>query len=130
MSAQVIPLPGPSEPTVAEIVAAYLDLEGPELAARSLYLTRRYLGAFCDSFGDRPVSSIRRSEFKAWLRAQSQWPAAATRKLALNRIKACLNWAFRDERIASNPLAGLGCDDSPPRREMTDAEYNALFAHA
>src|SRR4051812_44060855 len=91
--------------TVRELVALYLHYRGPELHPRSLTLSKRSLGAFAETFGERPCVSLARRELIVWLRDMECWAAAATKKGALNRIKAAFGWAIKEgDLLTSHPF--------------------------
>jgi integrase len=121
--------PAPADPTVRQLIDAYLDAELPELAVKSQKQRRRHLEAFAAKFGNYPWATPHKSDVKTWVRNNSAWRANDTKRSVVVSVKRLFSWAVEDDRIGRNPLAKLSWEESPPRRAMTDAEYvRALFA--
>lgn len=93
----------------------------------------RALRWFLDVVGDRGLAGIRADEVDARLAAESEGGASArTVNLKLEVACAFLNWAFRNGRLAANPLRVLQrrnqmLDRRHPRRVLTEEETQRLI---
>ena len=65
---------------------------------------RGYLQSFCDHVKNRRAPDLRGEHVTAWLKANPTW-GQSTRSLAIQAVKACLNWAKDEGKIKSHPLA-------------------------
>lgn len=79
-------------------------------------------------WGDRPVSSLRRTEIKAWVASLSESRSPTTVSRCLGVLSGILHDAAEDKRIASNPAEGvkIARKTSRPRAYLTHSQVEAL----
>jgi integrase len=111
------------ELTVRELVALYLEHEGPTLAEKPLRQRKAHLELFVARFGDHKISQLRPSDLKTWVRNRHEWAADDTKRNVVIGVKRAFSWAFDDQRIANNPFRKVSWPAGKPRRSMTDDEY-------
>jgi integrase len=63
-----------------------------------------FLQSFCDSVKTRRVMDLKGLHVSKWLLAHPQW-GQSTRAMAIQIVKACLNWGVQEGFIHHSPLA-------------------------
>jgi integrase len=125
--------------TVYAILNAFLDEVKINRSEATYEAWRRRLADFNDAFGHLRVSDLRQHQVSDWLRSKQtetrQHPTrgkvrwgAGTVRMTIIAINAAFNWAAREKRISTNPIAGIQ-KPPPGRREraMTQAEFEQLL---
>lgn len=84
------------------------------------------------AWGDRFVSSILRSEIKAWVAALSEHRSPTTVSRCLGVLSGILHDAAEDRRIATNPASGVKVarKASRPRAYLSHAQVEKLASEA
>ena len=118
------------EPTVAEILEAYVADQATEILPATLADRARIGRAFCETFGKRSAVDLRPSEVKAWILGRPGWKAANTRWCVLLSLKRLFNWAVDDQFIARNPIKTLSLRQGEPRRATSEEEFQVMLRHS
>ena len=121
---------GPAQPgeiTVGEILAAYLDGHGHEVAApqRMIYAVKALLPFFADKTAD----SVKRATCKAYERHRAGVSSATVRR-ELGTLQAALNWSHEDGRLIHPLKVTLPEHGAPRDRWLTRKEAAALLKAA
>jgi integrase len=119
------------EPTVAEVIDAYLSDAESRVKPETLRGYRKFLRPFSAEHGQLPASALTPTICESWSR-QPQW-SADTRNDILGTLVAAVRWAVRSRLIATNPIAGV---KRPPKTSrgastlLTPSEHCRLLDHA
>src|SRR5262249_21314458 len=121
------PAPESDEPTVASVIELYLAHAARKLGERTRYERTRYLQAFAEAHGWRPISTCLPFHLTSWLDAHPQWASDWTVAPVVNMVQRPFNWAARQRLIPANPFRGVTHRPGQPRRPLTDEEFQALL---
>lgn len=91
--------------TVGDLIGRYLEAHAGWAGAHTRVCVASQLGLLRRSLSERPVDSLRPSDFYAVADARG-W-AVSSRSAAKRRWAACCNWAIREGLLDANPLKGL-----------------------
>ncbi len=108
--------PARSDPTVADLVAAY----EPEILAkneRSASEYSRYGRTWTEAIGSQLVSRLTAGELERWKAAKLKTHKPATVNLLLRYLKMLINLAIRDRLVESNPLARGRVREAPEHNQ-------------
>jgi integrase len=121
-----------AELTVAGVIELYLQHEGKKLGALTLSGRKAYLQSFAVTHGFRKANDLEAKPFHltSWLDENPQVKRDWTKAHVIAVVHRPFNWAVRQRLIAANPFRGVSHRKGPPRRPMTDAEFEALLAAA
>jgi len=89
----------------------------------------RYLAKAKALFGDRPLPAVSVDDVKRLVEAYRAGGAPIGANRALASVRACLQAAWRESRIESNPAMRVkpGREGNPRTRTLTEDEYDALL---
>lgn len=92
-------------PSFRLVADKFLDhsLEANEKTTWEIH--KRYLQSFCDHVKNRKAPDVRGEHITSWLKTTA-W-GESTRSLAIQAVKAALNYAVLEGRLAVNPLAAM-----------------------
>src|SRR5207247_130959 len=93
-------------PTFRKLADAFLEHSHETNALTTFDTHKRYLQSFCDHVKGKRAPDLRGEHVTSWLKAHPQW-GQSTRSLAIQAVKACLNWSKEQGKIAVHPLAGV-----------------------
>ncbi len=126
------PHPENGRQTVASIIETYLKHAAATYAPRSLYERKLILQSFAEAHGWREVNDRDCIPFHvtSWLDAHAEWESDWTKSHAVAIVLRPFNWAARQRIIPANPFRGVSHRCGPPRRPMTDAEFERLLKAA
>lgn len=117
--------------TFDEVYALYIKEKA--FSGRNLAVQIRNLRMFFEAFGTKTVEDISKKDVKAIMVAMKESGCKqSTVYIRVRHFLAVLNWAEREEYIATNPVQGLSC----PRGEIevipppTTEELALIYAHA
>ncbi len=116
----------------AQWMAERRRTDGRALAPRTRELYRRLLDdRLLPTFGHRRLNSIRTDDVRRWHSHQAERSGPIQAAKAYRLLRAVLNTAVEDERIAANPcrLRGAGNERSP-ERPFVDAHIVLALADA
>ncbi len=89
----------------------------------------RTLLAFARALPRSSVVQCKPFHLSEWIEGHAAWKSNSTRQTKANLVKACFNWATREERIPFNPFAALRYEEAQPREPMDDDSLYQLLAH-
>jgi len=128
------PAPVPKDPTVAEVIRAYLEeieLEhkAGALAEATLKTATFYLNSFAAMFGEQRISESRKRDITAWIVAHPEWVSPHTKIDASASVVRCFRWADEEDLIDRVPFRRPRRLWQPPepREPITPAELDAIM---
>ncbi len=124
------PDPGEHEPTVRDLVALYLEHEGPCLKPKVLSQKKARLEAFVQRFGNHTCAQLHPSDLKSWVRDSKTWKADDTKRNVIRTVQRVFNWAVDDERLDKNPFRRVDWPAGESRRSMTEDEFRQCLRRA
>jgi hypothetical protein len=126
------PAPESVRRTVASVIETYLKHAAKAYAPRSLYERKLVLQSFAEAHGWREVNDKDCIPFHltSWLDAHPEWESDWTKAHMVATVLRPFNWAVRQRLIPANPFRGVSHRPGPPRRPMTDVEFETLLQAA
>lgn len=113
---------------VKDVIALYLrhcaaeGTHGPAARADRAFTFK----LFAEACGHLAVAEARPFHLTDFIEAHPEWKSVSTRRAKSNAIRACFNWAARQERIPKNPFRSVQYAEHERREEMPDAALDRL----
>jgi len=115
--------------TIIQAYLRYAEKTGlccPEALAER----RRVLTKFARTLADLPIAECKPFHLSDWIENHATWKSNSTRQGKANLVKACFNWAARQQRIAANPFLAVRYEEAEPRPPMADEDLERFLLHA
>ena len=88
---------------------------------------KKFLQSFCDAVGKRRVMDLTGNHVSKWFLSHPEW-GQSTRAMAIQIIKACLNWGVREGFIHQSPLTKVRREAFVRRERLLTAEEKRRIA--
>ncbi len=117
-------------PTFRSIADAFLERSHEVNTPETFNGHRRYLQSFCDHVKNRRAPDIRGEHVTSWIKANPQW-GPSTRSLAIQVVKAAMNYAVEQGRISVHPIKAVRQGQMKSRqRIVSEAEWEKIWNRA
>lgn len=119
--------PDSPEQTVASVIDSYQTFAKQNLAASTLEVRLPYQQSFAEAHGWRLISKAKSLHMLSWLHAHPTWKSDWTKSSALRHVQVGFNWAVNVDLIPHNRFAKIKHTVGEPRRNLTEAEFQAIL---
>lgn len=116
-----------SRPSFRSLADAFLEHANESNKPETFGVQRRYLQSFCEHIKSRKATDLRGEHVTSWFRSHPGWNQS-TRALATQTVKAAINYAISQGKLATNPIKAVRAGQMKVRdRIPTDDELTRIY---